>query len=183
MLTRDDLKKFCSTDECRPNIQQPFLRDGYVWATNGQILVRISPIEDVLEYPTAPDVAGVFQKGFVETSMRRLRAENLPDVLDPIDCEDCDGRGSEHDCPSCNCRCEACDGTGMENPEKFTSVDICGALFSLRYIRLLSELPDVMIPEKPVASILAPMPFKFDGGDGLLMGLKEHYNKRLNIEV
>jgi hypothetical protein len=35
-----DLQGFCSTDSGRQNLQKPFSRGEFTWATNGHVLIR-----------------------------------------------------------------------------------------------------------------------------------------------
>ena len=56
---------------------------------------------------------------------------------------------------------------GRGTIEKACSVGLAGVPFAKEYIVLLRSLPNVTIPKQPHTA--NPMPFTFDGGQGLLM--------------
>lgn len=86
----------------------------------------------------------------------------LPESED--DCPDCDGRGNEHDCPDCECICPSCRGSGIKQPN--LAVGIGNSVFSSRLVLLMQTLPGLLVGE---TNGTKPMPFRFEGGDGLVM--------------
>ena len=184
MLTADQLQKFCSDDITRPYIMKPFTRGEHTWATNGHIMIRVPKIDGIEELGGLPPVEKPWGIADWSLPLRPLKFGKLPPVEDEEgDCELCEGRGTEHDCPGCPCVCENCHGSGLDKwiSDDEKSLSIGNAIFSARYIRELSELPRVQIPSDPHTE--NPMPFKFDGGEGLLMPMRREYDDHLDIEV
>lgn len=73
-MTKDDLKPFCLKGEAYGALEAllvPWTKDGFTYATNGHILIRVPAMDDV-----PADQTG-----------RVPKAENL------IPCSECDGRG------------------------------------------------------------------------------------------
>ena len=61
-----------------------------------------------------------------------------------------------------------CGGLGRVEVTKDCSVSLGETLVSGRYLRMLQQLPNAEIAPDD-AMTQAPMPFRFDGGDGVLM--------------
>jgi hypothetical protein len=155
------LEQFC--DPKRRAISSPFSLNEHTYATNGHIIVRVP--RHSAQFPEQnepPNVEGL------PWDFSRVTFEPLPDWLDiPGQCSVCDGRGFQHDCPSCRCECELCKGTG-ENPKP---VQIGEAWFDGRYIGWIQPLSGLEIG-KPKSSIaipfgesVIPLAFRFEGGD------------------
>ena len=163
-----DLQPFCSTDPSRSYLHKPWSRDDYSTATNGHILVRVPRRADIEENDKAPDIMKVIGKIIPGQRLGPLPQIEFPEkVLE--NCGLCNGSGHQHDdqCESCTCPCEDCNGIGiLVDHQKWMSFD--GTALALRYVRLLATLPGIMIPVKLNPSP-EPMPFSFDGGDGVLM--------------
>ena len=88
-LTKQDLMKFCSTDQSRVRIGNPWSIGEYTVATNGHILIRIPRLPDVPENPKAPRIdKGVFPKSAPEVWY------SIPEFEVPklIACQACLGR-------------------------------------------------------------------------------------------
>lgn len=184
MITSADLQRFCSKEEWRHFLQKPFSRNQFTFATNGHILVRVPRLDDVPEVPEAPDVEKILPKNFHEVKIRPMVSGTLPKVQIKVEqCDVCDGIGHEHKCPDCSCDCESCEGTGeirISSDDK-ASVSIGDAVFSLSYIRELQLLPDVHVPENPHKT--NPMPFKFNGGIGIIAPMSRKQRNHLDIKV
>lgn len=102
-----------------------------------------------------------------------------------LECPDCDGKGEfEHgnwnyDCKECDgagvvkrsafsgrkVPCGDCDGTGKDDHIK---VELRGAGFQLRYLKLMAELPGVELSVNPNDPRTTHY-FRFDGGVGAVM--------------
>ena len=167
-----DLKQFCGTEESRPYIMAPFSIGQWTYATNGHICVRIPRLPDVAE-PTEPKILKA-EKLFEE--MPADGYAPLPSIALEADeddaCDECDGRGYEHDCPGCLCTCDACNGTGHPLPGHKTTVGIGDAIFNGRYIFQLLKLPNVVMTTpcmQPGTGSGKAAFFRFDGGEGCLM--------------
>lgn len=175
-----DLKQFCGTELTRYYLNEPWTRDGFTYATNGHILVRVPARHDIEDQPKAPDITKMpWPNGVVEF----IDAPRM--VLPPVSlrkCEECGGRRFEHECPDCECACELCacelcDGTGEVSSDDKTSIDFNGNLFALRYIRQLMKLQRLTIGSGEYQA--SPMPFKFKGGEGLLMPLRKKFRRHV----
>jgi hypothetical protein len=166
-----DLQQFCSEDGARSaKLGQPWSIGDHTYACDGAILVRVDRRTDVPENEFAPD-RPLIEKLLGSPPVGQFVA--MPPVQLPpfteTECEKCDGRGYEHDCPDCECDCRACDGTGKTQDE--TLVGIGKAIFKSRYIRRLLALPGLEVPENSASE--DPMAFKFEGGIGVLMPCRD----------
>jgi hypothetical protein len=165
MLTSGDLKKFCWRDKnSRPYLRGPWSRDGFTYATNGHVVVRIDRLGDVAENEKAPDCEKIFAGIADQVELLPIPAFEIPKV-ESEDCEDCEGRGMEHDCPDCGCECESCEGTGQAI-EKF-SVTLFGVIYDAGRIKLIQSLPGLLFSARPPEAKAAR--FIFEGGDGAIM--------------
>lgn len=163
-MSEINLRPFCSTEFYRPALMQPFSIGDHSFATNGHIAIRVVRRADVPDRSDAPDMGRLF-KDTIGVSWRPLRKFDVPKEIEER-CRTCDGRGHKHDCPDCECECENCGGTGIA-VEGF-SICIGEGIFNVKYVLLLASLSGIMVPEI-VNDVSNPMPFKFDGGDGMLM--------------
>jgi hypothetical protein len=167
-----DLHQFCSKDAYRPQMQKPFNRGGYTWATNGAILVRAAL--DPQFFPLGEsklDVESAF-KMFSPTDLRAPIASAVLPAPGLVKCTECGGDGRQNACPTCTCACFECSGTGRE--EAKVSIRVSGALFDLKYIAQIVGLPGIKFQNR-MPDNQAPMSFTFDGGCGLLMPLRHSY--------
>lgn len=173
-----DLSIFCGRDESRPYLLQPFSFGEFSYATNGHVMVRV---------PRLPDVAEQTQKGKWDAPFEGLEqaAFSAPKFTLPkqpaqdTECEACDGRGFEHDCPDCECTCSACDGSGSEAAEANVSTSYEGAVFALRYVRRVLALPGIELAHVKASD--APLFFRFDGGAGALMPMRGESANHINV--
>jgi hypothetical protein len=157
-----DLGQFCCPDECEPgrDLSVPFSLNGHTYATNGHICVRVPRRPDIPENKEAPNPENL------EWDFSRMKFGPLPEGPLREQCRMCDGRGYEHDCPDCRRECEHCDGIGEQ---LLPPIRIGEARFKGVYISWIRELPGLEIGKpKPVD----PLPFRFDGGEGLLMPMR-----------
>jgi hypothetical protein len=170
-----DLQTFCiAKDSGRYSLESPFSRGDWTYATNGHIAVRVPRRADVDEGSTSVERLGWAPSNATYVSAPRFELPRSPEV----DCEKCDGRGTKHDCPGCSCKCEHCDGTAVE-PEKFT-VGIGEGIFSAKFLRLILGLPGVELG--PIHS-REPMPFRFEGGEGLLMPMRGKSEHHVDVDL
>jgi hypothetical protein len=155
-----DLNLFCDLERRRPgsDLSVPFSLNGHSYATNGHICVRVPRRPDIPENKEAPHVDERLPWDFSRVKFGPLpEPEYLPDQ-----CGWCDGRGYQHKCPDCRCECKYCDGSGLLPPR----VRIGKVVFAALYIEWIQALPGLEIG-KPKPS--RPLPFRFEGGEGLLM--------------
>jgi hypothetical protein len=167
-----NLEKFYSSDPTRENVARPFSFDGWTYATNGHVVVRVPKRDDIAENPAAPNdhAAALFDKC---AKKRRYKPAPSFELSEPfeweeqIECICCASSGRRHhDCPTCKCECKICSGRGKIAIRRFGTVAIGTAYYSSKYISWLQSLPKLELgpPHKK-----NPLPFRFGGGEGLLM--------------
>ncbi len=108
-MTLDEIKVFCAIDDARWNLLHPWTRDGYTWATNGHIIVRVPAMDDVPENNDAPDAGRLMAKAPDDLPYFPVPECTMPA---PISCSWCDGTGRDPN--DKRCRCDECDGTKTE---------------------------------------------------------------------
>jgi hypothetical protein len=135
------LKSFCSTDELRPSLMQPYNKPEFTMATDGHVLIRIPKMEgyDGNVGPSSDDLFGSIDYG--ETNF-----VGLPEPrIEP-----------------CKCKC------GNEHTKNvWDKTQIGERHFYPRIMERISVLPNVRIMVPGGAHTAAYI--KFDGGDGLIM--------------
>jgi hypothetical protein len=160
-----NLDLFCDPDCDEPglDLSRPFSLNGHTYACDRVIAVRVPRCPDIPENKEAPNVEERLPWDF-----SRIKFTPLPEPkLLPDECGWCEGRGHQHRCPDCRCKCEHCAGSGKLQPPR---VRIGKATYSARYIERIRVLPELEIG-KPKAP-LRPLPFRFKGGEGLLMPMR-----------
>jgi len=162
----DVLAKFCAKGEAaetRPLLAIPFLVDGFVYATNGWALLRVSA-KYATASPGGPSLDGL-RVNWSLMDDYRYAVQLIPDPADPDRCADCEGYGSVVDCTACkigvdgNCKncngtyevgsnsadarlCLACGGSGVEDTDGTGPVHIGGLKIAAEHVRLvLTALP------------------------------------------
>lgn len=176
-----DLQPFCGTDETRFYLMKPFSREGFTYATDGCIMVRVTLRPDV------PDTDKPFNQNEplngVETATFFRPAFELPPAPTAKgECTACDGRGYDHDCPDCECVCEICDGEGNVDIERKMSTTIGPKIYSLHYVRMVLSLPGIEIAAHPKKSDEKPLLFRFEGGVGALMSMRSERENHVDIK-
>lgn len=175
-----DLQQFCAGPDDREYLRTPFSKGDYSYATNGHIMVRV-PRDPSLGECKRPDLP--VEPPFVnldDAKFAKITHGTLP-ILPPDrqeHCEDCDGRGSEHDCPDCQCDCQSCGGTGKQTVRPRISTEIAGRVVNLRYALMVLALPGVEV----AAADKGPLLFRFDGGVGVVMPIRGRYAEHVEIE-
>jgi hypothetical protein len=163
-----DLTNFC--DPNRAGLTHPFSINGFTYASNGRIMVRVPRRPDVPENPQAPVRAAALFEQF--SDHKRYRKLPTIDLVEPyewdetITCEFCDGSGKQHSCPNCSCKCPSCDGAGSRIETRWQTTSIGRASFESKYIAWLQALPELEVGKQ---TGLQPLHFRFTGGEGLLM--------------
>jgi hypothetical protein len=187
VLTQEELRAFCGTDDDRAWMHQPWSRCDYTYATNGKILIRVPRLADVED--------GNYSKSCDNLVRPHDTAEWLPmpvvDMPEPETCSACEGRkadmrcderegcgkltlsSNKHDydvdCISCGGSgrlptCPTCHGTGQVMP--IDIVHVGEAAFQTRYLALFSRLPCCEIAATGPESVAA---IRFTGGVGAIM--------------
>lgn len=167
-----NLQPFCSVDETRMAICTPFVFNGWKYATDGRICVRIQTDEpdDSNEPCKRPNAAMLF-KGFNVDGLEAFEIPTL-DGVKLIKCEGCGGAGEQtcdmghdHECPDC-------DGDG--HYEEWPKKEIGGHLFSERHLSKIVNLPGLQFfAQSANMEALKPAFFTFDNGQGLLMPIRK----------
>jgi len=191
-MTRDELQRFCSTDQSRPSITTPWSDGEWSYASCGKILVRVPRLPDVPERSDALNRA-VFM--FNEEGDWR----DIPSLPDPVmdDCRDCGGQGMERrncsacqgdgevycDCSECGDRhvrtCKTCGGDGYTGTtgKPCPSCAGSGKLEAEQRFKIVSEYFDMRLLRRIVDNLPNPqiiphwpnvVPIRFDGGRGYI---------------
>lgn len=166
-----DLQKFCGREHERAYLQKPWSRGEWTYATNGKLMVRIPRRPDVPAADEQNPAAEKAEQLFVESNPWECSPAPKIKLPEPSDdeCEECDGRGTAHDCPTCQCPCSFCIG-GQRRPYHGVYVSIGEVDFKADDIALIVDLPALYLSNS--LSREHPMAFRFNGGEGLLMPMK-----------
>jgi hypothetical protein len=142
-----DLKPFC--DPNHPDLAQPFSQGDYTYATDSYILVRVPKLAGAPVNPNVPvwTRAKDFTRAEVATYKLLAIAEAYRDV--------------EY-------------GVRGEQTKVWDLNRVGVAWFARDYINLLADLPGLSVAH---VGELEAMPFKFNGGMGLLMPVKPPVKK------
>jgi hypothetical protein len=195
-----DLKRFCANkSDPRAYLREPWAHKGYVYATNGHIVVRVpapDQAEAIAEHKAAATAEGLF------ATFPAIEAQPLPPFTLGEECFFCAGTGEAYsvDCPDCDgegefihgahdYECKECEGGGFVDAEKIpenkTVCHACygrgykahrapvgpmGAGFDASYLSWIAALPGVLFAARGPAESGR---FTFDGGEGLLMPMRE----------
>jgi len=165
-----DLEPFCGKEGTCSYLHHPFSRDEFTFATDGRICVRVPRIAGIPERDLINPIKLPWDQAAEFSPLPELKLPPQTTDIAPCDCYE----GKIHECPNCECECESCDGSGdiKVNSDDDKSIDILALPFGLRYVRLVTTLPNVQIAKIALRDSLTGIRFKFDGGDGLLMPLK-----------
>ena len=188
------LKKFVSQNDPREYMHSPFNRGEWTYATNGHIAVRVPKIDGVEALPKKhiPNLEDLFQSAggnefIVLPWMPPLEECQLCSGTGiAYECEECDGDGEfeygshTYKCKECDghgqvgysggidTACRHCGGTGMT---RYKPMQVGGSHFDLFYLHLINGLPGAKF--SPGAGQMDMARFVFDGGEGILMPLKQ----------
>jgi hypothetical protein len=184
------LQTFCHNDP-ELSLAKPWTKDGFTYASNGSILVRVPALpEDPGGRGVGPnalyDHAGpIPEDGWID----------VPGLPEPAICLSCKGNpGVSSTCPECDgdgevelsnvyshytCDCKTCDGSGeVEGCSKchgsgmakeMTFIQIGSRRYKVAVIRMITTLPKAQIA--PTNENITWV--RFDGGDALVMPLTE----------
>jgi len=154
-----DLQPFCSTWQSRPQIKRPFSRDGYTYATDGRVIVRVARRKRYKENPDAPDVS------VCGTFAYRGITKKLPRPIPKTQKAICDSCGNDR---RYRVSCDNCNGTGRVH--KYVYVRVGSRFIDAKYLHLLAKLPNIRIQQAGHTN--SPAYFSFDGGCGYIMPLQ-----------
>lgn len=190
----DLLKQFVAgANESREFLRQSILRDDWVYATDGSIVVRVPRADgiDAIESDLPKRLSEIFDNPRGETFV------DIPDLPLAEPCMPCHGSGVVYKCQDCdgngwfdrngqNYACKSCGGYGQTGDGGETDKVPCSAcngtriflnqrvavgniLFARHYLEKIKFLPEVRFAIPPDDTI--PAYFAFDGGEGLLMSM------------
>jgi hypothetical protein len=190
-----DLKPFCDKQDFRYAFSNPFVKDGFRYATDSRICVRIPSSEPNTIPPEkkkdCPGVNVVFDnfpsEGFrnIDELIAGREASGPYDMRDCDcgelnECHKCLGSGTQC-CPHCDqdMDCEDCDGTGEALQAAYNCQKCNGSgevpnmlckvgdrWYAEHYLNLIRTLPDVQCAAMDGEKMLA---FRFaDSGQGVL---------------
>lgn len=181
-IDKEFLLQFCGVEPSRPYLHVPSNQDGFTWATNGHILVRVAEIEGLMPCSCnkpiniSKPIVGVDEATF--TAARWKLPPHDPSFKGP--CGLCDGRGYLHKCPDCDCFCTLCNGSGEADPERRMSTSILGRIFALNYVRMIADLPGLEVAGNEDE---LPLFFRFEGGVGGIMPLRTQHESHIEVEI
>jgi len=176
----DLLADFCGQTK---SLSEPFCENGYTYASDGKVIVRLPSEEITKNKDCFYDMSSLLfeQKGKL-VSLPELPKETKAtcDICGGCGkmtgCSECEG--GQWECRKCNSTgyfkdgkliCHECNGSGMVVSNFQKTITINGHKLQLGYLRKLSKLPEIKIVAHPVKY---QHYFKFDGGDGILMGVR-----------
>ena len=207
----EDLQPFCSVDETRYGLLQPFNHGPHTYATDGRVIVRVPKIEEIPDRKGLPknpaDVipAGIGYKpvelppNWENYQPTKLECKDCKGTGQQIKCRHCNGTG-EVECESCGHEdnCEHCRGSGMAptkdqgNSVECEECDGTGEYekpFSVALNRGavavdLRYLRLVMkLPGVALTYLdeLAPIRVDFDGGEGAMMTRRKSHDDAMTV--
>lgn len=184
-----DMKKFCAKEkEATRDLSNPIVFDGFLYASNGEIIVRIPGCGKNSLNDYGPKFESIFERNPRENFKPLVK--KLPAARKCIECEgageidqclECNGSGSfmrgthSYCCQNCNNGeikkfiCNGCNGSGEDT---VFSVKIEGVALQLTYLRMIIDLPNIQIAFGTKESAAR---FAFDGGQGLLMPMRDFH--------
>lgn len=198
--TRIDLQPFCAKENARWYRDKPFFKDGFIYATDARILVRL-PAPGEPDTPDAPALNDVdlsmpeqatpwpqSEPIFYEDTCAACEGDGF---VGRVECSDCQGEG-EVDCPHCGndmtCEkcggrcyiskgapCEKCDGKGRYEQPAYQRVS--DGYVAYHYDQLVRSLGDVEFHQVKSDHGGYRFNLRFNGGVGAVM------SKRLPDDV
>lgn len=195
MISNELLQMFCSRDDFRTVLTVPFNVGNYTYATNGHFAIRVdlrkefsgndtpANMEKCFAYPENVDEALFIDIPELNTSENSVSCKVCGGKGTLTECSDCEGTGEVHwesdggyeyesDCQMCNGsgkineQCEKCGGTGKKFIEQF--IEVGTRVLNCKLLSIINSLPGVKIAPD-ATSDFQPIPFRFDGGCGILM--------------
>jgi len=190
-----NLQDFCAKDEQKQNrLSKPFSHGKYSFASDGHMLIRVprllevtKGLPDFMESKFTEFVTGDCLTPIPDYEQEKKKCSICRGTGKVEECPECKGIGEvyfqniyndyEFECLTCNGHgevsggknaCEECEGTGQVYADRWAGIDIGNKRIGLRLLDKIKELPGVMLGNCS-GDDKAPVMFRFDGGDGLLM--------------
>lgn len=172
------LQTFCSTDDMRLGLQSPLTINGYTYATDGRIIIKVPAIDGVPETTKEILIARICAEFSGVKNTGRFLPVPPPDGncstclgLKKIACVFCDCCGWKIDLAT-DIPCLDCEGSGKGYNDK--QVPFEDHELNPIYLRKLLTLPNCKIASNLDSN--NPVSIMFDGGQGLLMPMLKSRN-------
>jgi hypothetical protein len=173
-----DLAVFCFGDQ-NTILSLPFSAGAWTYATDGSIVVRVPRRADVGQDPEYRTYITRFDRWLAEDASRDAHLAPLQPLWRPppshglVACKTCGGSGKT-ECPACGGPEDCLDCENGKVEADIVLVEVAPLNFiSNKYWHMLAPLPGLRMdlrqhePDNPVRRY-----FRFDGGEGLLMGCR-----------
>lgn len=200
-MNQEQLQRFCAPEGDYRGIDKPIRRNGYIFATNGHLLVRVTDnpdIECATSHAELPTLESIAQEVSALTQYKPLQIQlPAPSICSACNghgkvnvCNVCDGKGEfRHGCHDYDCKecdgggrfasangtkaCTHCDGTGYDPHQRVIVEGDAG--FARHYLSLLMAVPGIefSVNDKEPENGIAG--FRFEGGIGALMPVRKLY--------
>lgn len=164
-----DLMPFCGPSGTRYSMSEPWVRKGWVYATNGRVAIRC-PVDDIVPDSPANTVAEPAAQLFDECLDVSKCANPWPDPA----CLQCGGFGVVNRArDGKEVPCLHCDGKKRYAGEVLYKAYLMVGVhrISAEWEGLICNLPNVRWQSSVAAH--RPLPFVFDGGQGLVMPMQQ----------
>ena len=158
MIDLEILRAFCSDDETRFELFNPFTQGNYTFATDGRTVVRVPKIiAGARTEPVKADAAGLFKPELMghPELMFPEGWQHLPELWEEcgtcagvgrcqgmLPCTRCEGSGEE-ECPTClNMHdCEECRGSGEIKGDANAACEWCDGLGKVEVVTRILGMP------------------------------------------
>jgi hypothetical protein len=178
-LTLGWLKQFASPDESRIYIGSPFYADGFAYATDGHLAVRIPSESFEAERWTDRNKETVLKAFAREGGQWWTITPPLESPIEEVACSTCSGTGT-HECHACYHEddCSDCDGTGKQQTS--ASTEIAGVLFNVATLGRVWKLRGFALKVHEVDALSAHL-FRFNGGGGVIMPIRRKMETHIDV--
>lgn len=178
---------FCDDHSARFDLSNPYIKDGYVYATTGRIAARRKtsldiPIQRDGTFPNMEPIFRLFDESKITEPLnfRLPHCEKCDDkrfVMSDGKCWVCNGKGYvKHECDCEHCHettdCDECNGKGQFEPEK-EACDCFGCYIEIEGLKAhassfvaLATLRDLRI-SKPIEGVFAGTVILFKSSNGI----------------
>ena len=170
-LVAVDLASFCSAQSDIGFLAAPWTHEGYAYATDGALLIRIPQSEEIAPLPGTPviEAARRFQDLGLGSTVNFVPLPPLPPRLRGMKtCPLCFGSGAVLNEKQKPILCGGCHGA--RHVKNARPVAIGDRNFSAHYCLKIAALPGLRVVIDGGQD--QPLCFRFDGGEGLLMPLR-----------
>jgi hypothetical protein len=197
MIDKKLLRLFCSNDEYIPALKNPFNIGKYTYACNRYIGIRVPRIAEYDKNEVVDSMAKLSFGDDVNASLF-VEIPKTDELCHLAKCLACEGTGKITECPECygegnvewtspggydyEAECKRCNGdikisggdsfcsncAGTGNKTEFKYFPIGSKYVNGSLLQIVQQLPGVRLAIE-ISGKLSAMPFRFDGGAGILM--------------